>query len=191
MKKNRINLIVILAIAVAVGIGCKSEEDKKLEAERLARPAKYVAALPDFSRKPEKVALVQQPYLKGKIAVLSSTDGKGNFGSPFGWAVVTGIPNLVDTMKEDPEAVKTVVLEECKSSKQGFYTTTENPPRQIPAVYIDCRMTIIDRSIQSVIYIKNFQAASMEKVSISPTSETVTMSPDKEMTEFLKSLPQR
>ncbi|MCY7348363.1 MAG: hypothetical protein LH614_19380 [Pyrinomonadaceae bacterium] len=182
---------MFLAIGIAVVMGCKSEADKKLEAERMARPAKYVAALPDFSRKPEKVALVQQPYLKGKIAVLSSTDGKSTFGNAgFGWAITTGLPNLVDTVKEDPEAVKTVVLEECKSSKQGFYTTTENPPRQIPAVYHDCQMTIIDRTIQSVIYIKNFQAASMEKVSISPTSTSVTLTPTREMEEFLKSLPQ-
>lgn len=188
-RKNQLNLLIVLAVGIAFVLGCgKTEADKKADAERQARPAKFMAALQDFSTKPTKAALVQQPYLNGKVAVLSQTTGTN---SPYAYSSSFWLPNLVNTANDNPEDVKTVVFRDCRESGKSVYKTTENPPREVPATFYECDLTIVDRTIQSVIFVKKFPANLMEKISISETSKSVSIIPDREMSEFLKSLPQK
>lgn len=189
MKRKQADLIIIFLLATAFVLGCgKSESDKKADAERQARPAKFMAALKDFSVKPAKVALTQQPYLTGKVAVLSQTTGTN---SPYNYSSAFWVPNLMNTTNDNPEDVKTVIFRDCWVSGKSVYRTADNPSREVPATFTDCEMTIVDRTIQSVIFVKKFPANLLEKIRISDASDSVSITPDREMGEFLKTLPQK
>lgn len=192
-KTNYLNLIALIVVGILIVLGCgKSEADKKADAERQVRPAKFMEALKEFSVKPAKAALVQQPYLIGKVAVLSSTDGKSlTPNSPYGYSNYSMLPNLVDTTKDNPEDVKTVVLEDCRTVGKTVYRLKDEPSREIPATLTDCEMTIIDQTIQAVIFVKKFQANPQANIKIWEKSESVSVTPSDEMNAFLKSLPQK
>lgn len=183
MKGNYINLITVFAVGIAILMGCKSDEEKRLDAEKLERPAKFGAARADFSRKPAKIALVQQPYLKGKVVVLSSLNG-----GEFGYQAVRELSNLEAAT---PEEVGTVVLKECKSVQRGVYRTNENPPRELPAIAVDCQMNLIDRANSTVYFVKNFVTEPIKDARVGELSNDITSTPTLEMNAFLKSLPQK
>ena len=164
--------------------GCKSEEARKRESERLNGFAKMAAARTEFAQKPLKEALVTQPYLNGKFVMLTSFN-RGEFG--FATAPLATRDLIAATVDE----VGTVVLQECFQTQKGVYTTTENPPRKLPALSVDCTVTLIDRSIQAIIYVKKFETEPAADVRVSETARSVSSTPSEEIGEFLSSLPRK
>lgn len=193
MKTTKIDLSIILIIGITIVLGCgQSAENKRLNDEKSQRGLKFWAARKEFGQKPATVALVKQPYLKAKVVVLTVTDGvsKDN-DSPFTYREVAGLPIVADRQNSTPEEVKTVILEECKSVQKGVYRTTETPSREIPAMATNCQLTIIDRTISSVIYVKNIEGQPSQEVSVSSSANKVVSVTNKETDEFIKSLPQK
>jgi hypothetical protein len=90
-----------------------------------------------------------------------------------------------------PEEVTTVVLNECKSKQKGVYRTNDNPPREVPAIAIDCDVSLIDRKAGVVFYVRHFDGKLNESVNISQTSNSVAKGPSEEINKFLGTLPKR
>jgi len=184
MKPNYINALLVVVAGIVMVLGCgKSEEEARQDQVRKEGPGKMAAARKDFAQKPQKAELTQQPYLKGKAVMLYSLNG-GEFG-------YQGSP-AIDAIKASlPEEVGSVVLQECKSVQKGVYVTKESPPREIPAMALDCVVTIIDRTIPAVIHTRQFQGTPSEEARVSETSNSVTAGPTKEIDAFLAGLPKR
>jgi hypothetical protein len=181
---NRRNLILIGILSILAVLGCtKTEAEKKSDIERKEGPAKMFAAKKDFTTKPSKVELTQQPYIKGKTAFLYSLNG-GEFG--YHWT-----PALDPIAAKMPEDVGTVVLQECKSVQVGFYRVKEDPSKTVAAMVLECEVTLIDRSIASVIHIKRFQGKASDEVKVGQSSNSVTAGPTEEINAFLAALPRR
>ena len=184
MHRHHLNLLIVLVVGVLLILGCgKTDEEKKRDADRREGPAKMAAARKDFSQKPAKSELVQQPYIKGKIVNLSSVNG-----GEFGYSDAGELRAITASVPED---VGTVILQECKSVQKGMYRTQDNPPREIPAMAMDCEVTIIDRSLASVIYVKRFQGKPTEEVRVGETQDKVTAGATQEINAFLASLPKK
>lgn len=181
---NRRNLILIGVFAIVAVLGCaKTEAEKKSDIERKEGPAKMFAAKKNFATKPSKVELTQQPYIKGKTAYLYSLNG-GEFG--YHWT-----PALDPIAAKMPEDVGTVVLQECKSVQVGVYRVKEDPSKTVAAMVLECEVTLIDRSIASVIHIKRFQGKASEEINVGQSSNSVTAGPTEEINGFLAALPRR
>lgn len=182
--RNTVNLLACLLISMAVALGCgKSDEEKRIEQAKKDRPIKFAAARLILAKKPEKVEPVQEPFLKGNTVMLGSTDGR----EP-GYQAVPAL-NGLEAMT--PEEVGTVILKECRSTQRGVYRTTDNPPRELPAIAIDCEVSLIDIAAQKVYFSKIFQGKLSDETSVSKVSNSVASGPDQEINAFLAGLPRR
>ncbi len=178
--------MLVSAALLFVLLGCgKTEEEKQRDKARQERPAKFAAARLDLARKPAKTALVNDPFIKGKVVVLESTDGAEPHYAYF------PPPEFASLEAMTPEEVGTVVLKECRSTQKGVYRTTENPPREVPAIAIDCDVSLIDRQAGAVYFVKRFEGKLSEQASISTTSNSVAKGPTDEINKFLGALPKR
>ncbi|MFT3744768.1 MAG: hypothetical protein QM785_10820 [Pyrinomonadaceae bacterium] len=185
MKRNLNTILAAAAIMLAV-LGCgKSEEEKKADALKAERGPKFYKARLELAKKPAKTALVQEPHIKGTVVVLTTTDGSEPVYAPY--------PPMEFRSLEanSPEELGTVVLEECKSTQKGVYRTQENPPREVPAIAIDCDISLIDHQAGAVYFTKRFDSKLNDQASISQTSNTVSKGPNDEMNKWLGSLPRR
>lgn len=183
---GRNDIYCIAAVILLVVLGCgKTEEEKQRDKLRQERPGKFNAARPDFARKPSRTVLVNDPFIKGKVVTLESTDGAEPHYAYFPPPEFTALEAMT------PEEVGTVVLKECRSTQKGVYRTTENPPREVPAIAIDCDVSLIDRQAGTVYFVRRFEGKLNEQASISDTSNSVSKGPSDEINKFLGSLPKR
>ena len=185
MRRNLNALLAATAIMFVV-LGCgKSEEEKKADALKAERGPKFYKARLDLAKKPAKTALVQEPYIMGTVVVLTTTDNSEPVYAPF--------PPLEFRSLEanSPEELGTVVLEECKSTQKGVYRTNEVPPREVPAIAIDCDVSLIDHQSNTVYFTKRFEGILSDQASISQTSNTVSKGPNDEINKWLGALPRR
>src|SRR5215203_6743651 len=149
MKKN---VLLITAVMLIIVLGCNDKEEEaqrkrdKEAAENLRIHAAELAKLPD------KTQLTDEPYIKGKMAIVRRDDGKSFY------MFDPDLARYGDDYARTPEEVQTVVLRVCQRTQKGVYKTNENPPRELPAFATDCDVTIVDRSIQAVIFKKHFDA---------------------------------
>lgn len=183
---KNLNFVLALLLLIAAALGCgKSEEEKKADALKAERGPKFFKARFDLAKKPAKTALVQEPYIKGTVVVLTTTDGSEPIYAPY--------PPMEFRSLEanSPEELGTVVLEECKSTQKGVYRTQENPPREVPAIAIDCEVSLIDHQAGVVYFTKRFEGKLNEQATISQTSNTVSKGPNDEMNKWLGALPRR
>lgn len=184
MNRNLVNLLGCLLISMAVGLGCgRSDEEKRIEQAKRDRPVKFAAARLELAKKPAKVELSPEPFLKGNVVMLGSTDGR----EP-GYQAVPAL-NGLEAMT--PEEVGTVILKECRSTQRGVYRTSDNPPRELPAIAIDCEVSLIDKASQKVYFSKIFQGKLSDETSVSQVSNSVASGPDQEINAFLTGLPKR
>ncbi|HQZ94875.1 MAG TPA: hypothetical protein PLP21_01080 [Pyrinomonadaceae bacterium] len=185
MKRNIASILAVAAILAAV-LGCgKSEEEKKADAAKADRGPKFYKARLELAKKPAKTVLVQEPFIKGTVVVLTTTDGSEPVYAPY--------PPMEFRSFEanSPEELGTVVLEECKSFQKGVYRTQENPPREVPAMAIDCDVSLIDRQAGAVYFTKRFEGKLNEQASISQSSNTVYKGPNDEINKWLGALPRK
>ncbi|MEQ1606489.1 MAG: hypothetical protein ABL999_16635 [Pyrinomonadaceae bacterium] len=177
-------LAVVAILFVALGCG-KSEEEKKADAAKSERGPKFYKARLDLAKKPAKTALVQEPFIKGTVVVLTSTDGSEPVYAPY--------PPMEFRSLEanSPEELGTVVLEECRSTQKGVYRTKEDPPREVPAMAIDCDVSLIDHQARAVYFVKKFEGKLNEQASISQSSNSVYKGPNEEINKFLGDLPRK
>lgn len=184
MQRNIGNLSACLLILTTMGLACgRSDEEKRIEQARKDRPIKFAAARLNLAKKPGKVELAQEPFLKGKVVMLGSTDGREP-GYQAG-------PALAGLEAETPEEVGTVILNECRSTQKGVYRTTDAPPRELPAIAIDCELSLIDRADQKIYFFKLFQGKLSDEASVSQVSNSVARGPEQEINAFLAGLPRR
>lgn len=185
MKRNIASILAVAAILVAVLACGKSEEEKKADAAKADRGPKFYKARLELAKKPAKTALVQEPFIKGTVVVLTTTDGSEPVYAPY--------PPMEFRSLEanSPEELGTVVLEECKSTQKGVYRTQENPPREVPAMAIDCDVSLIDRQAGAIYFTKRFEGKLNEQASISQTSNTVYKGPNDEINKWLGALPRK
>lgn len=184
MDRNVGNLLVCLLILTAVGLSCgKSDEEKRTAQAKKDRPVRFAAARLDLAKKPSKVELSPEPFLKGNVVMLGATDGR----EP-GYQAVPAL-NGLEAMT--PEEVGTVILTECRSTQRGVYRTSDNPPRELPAIAIDCEVSLIDRAAQKVYFSKMFQGNLSDETSVSQLSNSVASGPDQQINAFLAGLPRR
>lgn len=172
--------LLILACIIACG---KSDDEKRLDQAKKDRPVKFAAARLDLAKKPAKIVLAPEPFLKGKVVMLGSTDG----GEP-GYQTA---PSLTALEAMIPEEVGTVILKECRSNQKGVYRTNDNPPRELPAIAIDCEVSFVDKAAQIVYFSKVFQGKLSDEASVSKVSNSVASGPDQEINAFLAGLPRR
>lgn len=178
--------LAAIGVLMAAILGCgKSAEEKRADAERSERLTKMAAARPDLAKKPGRSALVREPYIKGKVVVLEGTDG-----AEPNWAYFPPA-EFASIRAETPEEVGTVVLKECRSTQKGVYRTTENPPREVPAIAIDCDVYLVDHPAGSIYYFKKFEGKLKDEARVSTVSNSVSSGPHEEINKFLGSLPRR
>ena len=180
--KTRYQTFFALVILGLVSLtACQSEAAKKAQAERNEQTAKRIALRKEFMRKPTKVALVPQPYLKGKTVELSALNG-----SEFEFKYIPVFP-----MAENTDDIKTVIQQDCRPIQKGVYRVKDDPSKTLPAMAMSCQITLIDRATATVYYVKNFETEPDPEASVSKTTEKVYKTPDKEIKAFLESLPRQ
>ncbi len=181
----RKNALLAIAILFAVVLGCDDKEKQakrqqdKQAAEKLRAAASQLAVLPD------KVQLTDQPYIKGKLAIVRKDDGRSFY------MYDPDMSTYGDTYARSPEEVQTVVLRVCQRMQKGIYRTKENPPRELPAYGTDCDVTIVDRSIPAVIYKKRFEAKLRDESVATNNTQQIEAHAGYQIDEFLKSLPRK
>lgn len=143
--------------------------------------AKFASARPALASKPSRISLVEDPFLKGKVVMIGSTDNAE--------AVYQRSPGIAAVEARTPDEVGTVILNECRSQQKGVYRTADNPPREVPAMALDCSVSLIDRAADSVYFIQHFEGKLGSETSIAKISNSVAAAPEQEISEFLAKLP--
>lgn len=168
--KLRMTGSAIFALAFAM-VGCW----------RADLDTKFASARSNFASKPSRISLVEYPFLKGKVVMIGSTDG--------GETAYQRIPELADLEAGTPDEVGTVILKECRSTQKGVYRTAENPPREIPAIAMDCVISLIDRGSDVIYFSRMFEGKPNNEAPLSKVSTSVAMAPEVEIKKFLTELP--
>lgn len=181
MKPRYQILFALMILGLLSLTACQSEAAKKRIEQNNADAAKRVALLKEFNRKPTKVALVPQPYIKGKTAELSSLNG-GEFNYKY-------IP--VFPMAGNPDEIKTIIQEDCRPIQKGVYRMKDDPSKTLPAMAMSCQVSLIDRATATVYFMKNFESEPDQQTSVSQTTEKVYKTPDDKIKAFLESLPRQ
>ena len=181
MKPNYVTLFMIAALGLMGLTACQSEAAKKAQAQRNEDAAKRVALRKEFLRKPTKVALVPQPYIKGKTVELSSLNG-----SEFDYKYIPVFP-----IAENTDDVKTIIQQDCRPIQKGVYRMKDDPSKTLPAMAMSCQVSLIDRATATVYYVKSFESEPDQEASVSKTAEKVYKTPDNEIKAFLESLPRQ
>lgn len=178
--------IVLMLLLTLLVLGCsKTEEELRVEAAKRERGGKFAAARLDLAKVPVKTELVAQPAIVGKVAMLESIDGSEPHFAYF------PPPEFRSLEAMTPEEVSTVVLKTCRSIQKGVYRTAENVPREVPAVSIDCDVSLIDRQADTLYFVKRFEGKLSGTASIAETSNRVSSGPTDEINRFLGGLPRR
>ena len=181
MKPTYVTLFMIAALGLMGLTACQSEAAKKRIEQNNADAAKRVALLKEFIRKPTKVALVPQPYIKGKTAELSSLNG-----SEFNYKYIPVFPTA-----GNPDDIKTIIQQDCRPIQKGVYRMKDDPSKTLPAMAMSCQVSLIDRATATVYFVKNFESEPDQQASVSKTTEKVYKTPENEIKAFLESLPRQ
>lgn len=177
------SLLAGLLASICIFSCGRSEEARQVDQANRDRAAKFAAARLDLARKPANVDLAPTAFIKGKVVMLSTTNG-----DEPGFQIA---PALTAIEAMTPEEVDTVVLQECRSTQKGVYRTTDDPPREMPATAIDCEVFLIDRAARKVYFSKVFHGKLSDEPSVSMVSNSVANRPDQEINAFLAGLPTR
>jgi hypothetical protein len=179
------NAVLAIAIILAVVLACSDEEGKAKRAAEKEAAQKLRAAASDLAQLPDKTQLTNEPYIRGKMAIVRKEAG-GSFYMYDPDMAVYG-----DAYARAPEEVQTVVLRTCERTQKGIYRTRENPPRELSAFATDCDVTLVDRTIPAVIFKKRFEAKLKDEAVTSGNTRQVEAHAGYEVDEFLKSLPRK
>lgn len=186
MIERHSSLCIVFLTLAALVLGCsKTEEELRVEAAKRERGGKFAAARVDLAKRPGKTQLVEQPSIVGKVAMLESTDGAEHHYAYF------PPPEFAKLEAMTPDEVGTVVLKTCRSIQKGVYRTAENVPREVPAIAIDCDVSLIDRQADTLYFVKRFEGKLSGTASIAETSNRVSSGPTDEINRFLGALPRR
>ncbi len=192
MKKIKtLAAIFLLSIGLA---GCDvnfeksvSEQEKFAEVEK-----KLMAAVSDLTKIPTRVEVAAEPYIKGKIAVFQVLEDKGKYvrdkKDKIYYMQSTSFRNLEEIYATAPEEIGTVALVDCRTLQKGVYITDDG--REMPAEVEDCELTLIDRSLQAVIFKKKFEKEPDDKQRVYANS-VGRQSASRDIEEFLKNLPRK
>ncbi|MBL8205770.1 MAG: hypothetical protein JNM09_16165 [Blastocatellia bacterium] len=181
MKTRYQTLFALVILGLINLTACQSEAAKKRIEQNNADSTKRVALRKEFIRKPTKVALAPQPYIKGKTAELSSLNG-----SEFNFKYIPVFP-----LAENTDDIKTIIQQDCRPIQKGVYRLKDDPSKTLPAMAMACQVTLIDRATATVYFIKNFESEPDQEASVSKTAEKVYKTPDNEIKAFLESLPRQ
>jgi hypothetical protein len=181
MKPRYQAFFALVLLGLVSLTACQSEASKKRIEQNNAEAAKRVALRKEFLRKPAKVALVPQPYIKGKTAELSSLNG-----SEFNYKYIPVFP-----LAENTDDIKTIIQQDCRPIQKGVYRLKDDPSKTLPAMAMSCQVILIDRTTATVYFVKAFESEPDQEASVSKTAEKVYKTPDAEIKAFLESLPRQ
>lgn len=178
------SLLTLAALLPLMISGCNTQERAR-EQERKEALGKLNQRVAELVKIPGKTQLAAEPYIKGKMVLISRGSGR-QYVDPASF-------NTFETIyARSPEEVQTVVIQDCEESRKGTYRTKENPPRELPAFSTDCDVTIVDRTQDAVIFKKRFESKVDDSVSVTGTSNSVRASTAfNDITAFLSALPRK
>ena len=179
------NTLLVIAILFAVVLGCDDKEKQAKRQQDKEAAEKLRAAVSDLAKLPDKIQVTDDPYIKGKMAIVRKDNG-GSF-----YMYDPDMAAYGDAYARAPEEVQTVVLRVCERTKKGVYHTKENPPRELSAFATDCDVTLVDRSIPAVIFKKRFDAKLRDEAITTNNTQQIEAHAGYEVDEFLKSLPRK
>jgi len=182
MKKNA---LLAIAVLLATILGCNDKERQARRQQDKEAAAKLRAAASDLANLPDKTQLTDEPYIKGKLAIVRKDNDRSFY------MYDPDISSYGDTYARTPEEVQTVVLRVCQRTQKGVYRTQENPPRELPAFATNCDLTIVDRTIPAVVFKRRFEAKLREESVATANTQQVEAHAGYEIDEFLKSLPRK
>ncbi|HEY0323490.1 MAG TPA: hypothetical protein VGC66_21210 [Pyrinomonadaceae bacterium] len=133
-----------------------------------------------YAQKPTQSKLTGTPYIINKLVVLSRDSAKDTYSDSYSGTLAA----------KSPEEVGTVALVDCKRLFVGNYG---NGYKSVPGYVWRCDMTLIDRTINAIIYRKNFNGEGLGKEVYVSTyaTEAEGDKPTSDITSFLEKLPRR
>lgn len=175
-SKNTLFASVIVLVIVVPGCSAKGKEAKRHQDKEAAENLRAHAS--ELANLPKRVQQTEEPYIKGKFAIVRKDNDKSFY------MYDPDLATYGDTYARTPEEVQTVVLRVCQRTQKGVYKTNENPPRELPAFVTDCDITIVDRSIPAVIFKKHFDAQLHDETLSTKNTQQVRLMPDTRSMNF-------
>ena len=187
MKKIKRLAMVALFLSAWLS-GCDSER-YRAEEKFAAVQKKLMVSVNDLTKIPPQVELVNEPYIKGKIAVFRALEKKGNNVKDKTYFMeIFYFREMEESYAAAPEEVGTVALLDCQMRQKGVYKTDDG--KEYPAQVEDCELTMIDRSKPAVIFKKMFEKTPSEERRAIGNS-VLRQSAGEDILQFLKGLPRK
>jgi hypothetical protein len=187
-RKQFTSVTVLLTLSALVSVivaGCGGRAGAGGDRERAEALRKLNERVADLAKIPGKTQIAPEPYIKGKMVLISRGSGK-QYVDPASFNTFQSV------YARAPEEVQTVVIQDCEESRRGSYRTKEDPPRDLPAMSTDCDLTIVDRTLDAVIFKKRFESKIDENAKVLSTTKSIqATSAFNDITAFLNSLPKR
>ena len=171
--------VVLLALFFA---GCTGGSTAQQDLDRLQ------ARLDEFSQIPPREQLTNQPYIKGRVLVVTKKPGMSASMTqePYYWTS----DRAKDLLAQTPEQVGTVAVLNFSKEEAGTYKVVEGSGG-VSAFREVCELILIDRSIPAVIHRKTFRGPDPRSAtSISQhQAEVVTPVDLTELRNYIMKLP--
>jgi hypothetical protein len=213
---TKYGIVFVVAIFLGTGLGCglgtkptpnnQSATPTPTETPNPLVPTSnevFQGRVGEFTKLPAKVQIINQPYIKGKMAyytkILSIKDKEAQwkYSRDLGFNGYK-IAEPFDTLYADkPEDIQTVILNTCRESKEGLYRVQysnddEKSLHSLPGLIWKCELTIIDMSIPAVIHRKDFKSDVNTLTFVSPNDKEVKfLPPSSEIEAFIGNLPRK
>lgn len=143
----------------------------------------------EYSQIPATTNLTKQPYIKGKIRILSKDPGEPGYRG-------YDLKISEDRLAKSPDEVGTIVLLDFKKTRFGTYQevmpSNGDKPARVNGYFWTCDMTVIDRTIPAVIYKETFKGDKPDQwvSSDKATADSVNgAKPESSIIYFLNSAP--
>ena len=179
-----VSLLTLAALLMLTISGCNTQERAR-EQERKEALRKLNERVAELAKVPGKTQLAAEPYIQGRMVLISRGSGR-QYVDPASFNAFENI------YARSPEEAQTVIIQDCEESRKGTYRTSENPPRELPALSTDCDVTIVDRTQEAVIFKKRFESKVDENAKVLSTTNSVHASNAfHDITAFLTALPRK
>ena len=181
-----------LLLAGLGGSGCRLLPGQAAEESR----RRLREQVPQFAQIPERAQLTDQPYIRGRLLVLSKRPSNSYHVLENDQMFWHGdAQSIREVMAESPEQVETVALLSYRYESVGRYRVPDRSgtDRLVNADVEICELILIDRSIPAVIHRRDFRGTDpLPTRSIREDEHQVIQeAPTQEARVFLASLPRR
>ncbi len=207
-RSNLWNVLLVAGMFLLAILGCKTAEEKERQrqnqerrdqqAQQKQKTAYIVKEMEtktdEWARLAPPVKLVKDPYIKGKLVIVHRRANDVNE------VLENDVVGLGEMHAQTPSEVQTVVQTDCFEVRRGSYVTKDEEKKEIPAYVSECETAIIDLSLPALIYRRKFENADLKDEitaqnidweTVKRKNKVVASQPQREIRDFLLSLPRR